>query len=242
VLASDLKAQWQLLRAALAGALARVPATAREHATAQASAPSATIPAGTAPPLYTARGLLAAGVVTAAPAPPEPVAGEGRPPRGTDTVERLLGQVEGALARTRVHQLVALPEARAAAENLPSPAWIAEIPLLHPHGVDVLQVRIEEHGGHRQPGGGERHWQVLLSLDAEPLGTLHALVQLAGQRLRATLWAERAATLHAARAALGELDSALRAHGVEVARLECVPGRPPHGTLQARERLLDVRT
>jgi hypothetical protein len=158
-------------------------------------------------------------------------------------VELLLRFVDGALARTRVHQFSAVHESRPSADAPTVPTWITEIPLLHARGVDLLQLRIENHGHARgAEAAPERVWQVLMCIDAAGTGPLHALLRLSGTRLSATLWAERAGTLRRARAALAELDGALRAQGVDVERLECVPGRPTASIGARFERLLDVRT
>jgi hypothetical protein len=197
--------------------------------------------------LYTARGLPdAAAAAVASPGMHHEHSGDASrrvASAEADAVEQLMRYVEGALARTRIHQFSAMPELRAPPDTAPVPTWVVEIPLLHRHGVDGLQLRIEEQRRTaRDSAAPERLWQVLMCLDSEALGPLHALVQLAGRRLSATLWAERAATLHAARAALDELDGALRAQGVEVERLECMPGRPASTVATRFERLLDVRT
>jgi hypothetical protein len=123
------------------------------------------------------------------------------------------------------------------------PTWIAEIPLAHPRGADLLQLRIERHARGCSAGpGSDRLWQVLMCIDCAATGPLHALLRLSGQRLSATLWAERAVTLRAARATLQELEAALRETGVEVERLACVPGRPAAHIGARFDRLLDVRT
>ena len=82
----------------------------------------------------------------------------------------------------------------------------------------------------------------LLCLDCAELGPLHARVELSGNRLGTTLWAEREGTLQAARAAVGELEEALRAQGVEVSRVDCRHGRPPESAGLRFGNLLDVRT
>jgi hypothetical protein len=159
-------------------------------------------------------------------------------------VEQLVRYVEGALARTRVHQFGAVQETRGGGNDAGGvPTWIVEVPLAQGRDTDLLHLRIENHA---RPATRDtpsaRVWQVLMCIDCAATGPLHALVRLAGSRLSATLWAERAGTLRAARAALGELDEALRAEGVEVERLECVPGRPAAAIGARFERLLDVHT
>jgi hypothetical protein len=100
----------------------------------------------------------------------------------------------------------------------------------------------EAESGRNEPVSGVRNWSVMLCLDCASLGPLHALVQLSGQRLGTTLWAEREGTLAAARAAIAELEEALRSQGVLVDRVECLPGRPPEPAALRFGSLLDVRT
>ena len=246
LLRSDLKASLALLRGALldllprngfpgSGSIARNPTPAAENADDSFA------------PLYTARGSITNGSIA------EPSAQhsghrarpELQPPAAEqDALEQLLRYVDGALARTRVHQLSALPEARAGTDAGPGiPAWTVELPIPSPAGFDSLWIRMEEaESGRNEPVSGVRNWSVMLCLDCASLGPLHALVQLSGQRLGATLWAEREGTLAAARAAIAELEEALRSQGVLVDRVECLPGRPPEPAALRFGSLLDVRT
>ena len=96
--------------------------------------------------------------------------------------------------------------------------------------------------GARSPrGGAERVWQVLMSLELERIGPLHALLRLSGTRLATTLWVENPAALASARDTLAELGDCLRAEGVDVTRLECLPGAPPPRA-RSHDKLLDVST
>lgn len=160
-----------------------------------------------------------------------------------DAVLQLLRYVEGALARTRVQQLVRLPETRAGQENAPTAIWIAEIPFQGPRSLETLELRLERDAPH--PRGElalSSDWRVLLRLDLGETGPLHALVQLRGRRVGATLWVERSSTFRAAREGLDELAAMLREQGVDVEKLECRRGAPPESVVPAFGPLLDVRT
>ena len=197
--------------------------------------------------LYTARGLMhrSSGAVSA---PGKPGA-EGRSgismtAAANASLEELMQKVEGALARTRVHQLVTLQDSRQGNEGISNtPVWTVELPIPTPSGFDSLWLRVEEHADNRSSSTGEtRDWSVMLCLDCASLGPLHALVRLQGLRLTTTLWAERESTLLTVRSAVAELEEALRAQGVDVERVDCRPGRPPEPAALRFGNLLDVRT
>ena len=147
----------------------------------------------------------------------------------------------GALARTRVHQVGAHPESQRQSDSGAVQAWSVEIPIAHGGRLDALEMQVEDHGRREGPQGPERLWQVLMSLELEQVGAMHALLRLSGARLATTLWVENPATLVAARDTLAELGDCLRAEGVEVTRLECLPGTPPPRA-RVHDALLDVRT
>ena len=244
-LRSDLKATLAALQGLLNQRLQPIPTTGMPRAGNVAETLSGEDT--DAPILYTARGFLGA-VVDPQPGNPRVdrhVHGSREQRSGdTDAVAQLLRYVDGALARTRVHQLSSLPELRSAAEAASStPAWVIELPIPSPRGFDSLWMRLEDQGlSGRQSGASTRNWQLMLCLDCAELGPLHARVELSGNRLGTTLWAEREGTLQAARAAVGELEEALRAQGVEVSRVDCRHGRPPESAGLRFGNLLDVRT
>lgn len=245
--AADLKGQLFVLLEAASGWLRAHPGSSR-------SPPGASAPGL---PLYTARGLVAgdsAAVEAVAPALPAtaqlaaraaqqlPGPDPSRPRDPEDLVETLLRYVVGALARTRVHQLGGHPESRRQGDSGALQAWSVEIPIAQGTRMDVLEMQVEEHGRHEGPrGGAERVWQVLMRLDLEQVGPLHALLRLSGTRLSTTLWIENPGALAPARDTLAELGDLLRAEGVDVTRLECLPGSPPPRA-RGHDNLLDVST
>jgi hypothetical protein len=199
------------------------------------------------PVLYTARGLmLGSGKAVST---HKNLPGEGRADISTASVtdaslEELLQKVEGALARTRMHQLVTLQDSRQGNEGAATTtAWTVELPIPTLSGFDSLWLRVEEQAESQRASAGQaRDWSVMLCLDCASLGPLHALVKLQGQRLTTTLWAERESTLFAVRSAIAGLEEALRAQGVDVERVDCRPGRPPEPAALRFGNLLDVRT
>ncbi len=202
-----------------------------------------------APLLYTARGQLNPGMLaahTGSASPKGPATGQrGGPPSeaSPDVQHLLIKYVEAALARTRIHQIAGLPESRQANDSAPLASWTVEIPLQRGHQLDLLEMRVDDHGEHPSPEGQPlRLWRLMMTLEIETLGPMHAWLQLAGKRLSATLWAERSATLDAARSSLRLLIDALETQGVEVTQLECKAGRPPDSQVPLFERLLDVQT
>jgi hypothetical protein len=244
-LRSDLKATLAALQGLLNQRLEPIPTTGMPRAGNAAEALSGEDM--DAPILYTARGFLGAVVdpQTGNPRVDRHVHGSREQRSGdTDAVAQLLRYVDGALARTRVHQLSSLPELRSTAEAASStPAWVMELPIPSSRGFDSLWMRLEDQeSSERKSGATTRSWKVMLCLDCAELGPLHARVELSGNRLGTTLWAEREGTLQAARAAVGELEEALRAQGVEVSRVDCLHGRPPESAGLRFGNLLDVRT
>ncbi len=249
LLSHDFKAQ--LL--SLLELLAAWPSGARSPTAAQTHSATPAPPALATPLLYTPRGHLNPGAMGT---PATDAGGFAQPPgnapgqrvglseNATPEVQHLLIRyVEAALARTRIHQIAGLPEARQANDNAPLASWTVEIPLQRGQQLDLLEMRVEDHG--EQPsaaGQALRLWQLMMTLDIDVLGPMHAYLQLAGNRLSATLWAERSSTLEAARSALRSLVEALETQGVEVTQLECLAGRPPASQSPLFERLLDVHT
>lgn len=245
ILRRDLKASLGLLRSSLLELMPRGSATGLPLTSGSPEASRLGQEAGSA--LYNARGQLPAGadpLPGAAPSGRRDYGGRTTKTPEDDAVGQLLQLVEGALARTRVHQLASLNDARTPNDPAGSaPAWSIEIPIPSASGFDSLRLRLEEQPWRRGETAREaREWSVMLCLDCASLGPIHALVRLTGHRLGTTLWAERESTVRAAREAIGGLEEALRAQGVEVERVECLPGRPPEPAALRFGRLLDVRT
>jgi hypothetical protein len=145
-----------------------------------------------------------------------------------ETAERLLGATEGALARTTLLQAASLPDQPTAQRSDPvTQRWTFEVPFATPQGTGVAQFEVS------RDGRGARHeaptaiWRARFSLDLEPMGPVHALVALAGERASVTLWAERSATATRLNAQSTMLSEALRAAELEPADFQFRVGAPP---------------
>ena len=113
-----------------------------------------------------------------------------------ETAERLLGATDGALARQTLLQAASLPEQPGGrAAEAATQRWTFEVPFATPQGTAHRAVRGEPRRQHGPQTNRMRAiWRARFSLDLEPMGPVHALVALAGERASVTLWAERAAT------------------------------------------------
>jgi hypothetical protein len=171
-------------------------------------------------------------------APPPPYRGarpsaqpEGRatlPPYApaVDVAQRLLAETDGALARQTLLQLASLPESGGGPHGAERAAqWAFEIPIAVGPGSAIAQFEITR-DGHAAGAPGPTVWRVRFSLDVEPMGPIHALIAVAGERAAVTLWAEReasAARLHAGR---NLLEDALRAAALDPRDIQFRVGAP----------------
>jgi hypothetical protein len=203
----DLKAALVVLRQMLKAWLESAP---------QATAAGATAPANAPPPPY--RGAPpsaqpAALASLSAYAPPEAVA------------QRLLGETAAALARHTLLQVASLPESDAGSQASAHAAqWAFEIPLALGQGSAIAQFEITRDG--RAATDAPFTWRVRFSLNVEPLGPVHALIALAGERAAVTLWAEREASAAHLRANGGTLADALRAAALDPRDIQFRVGAP----------------
>jgi len=198
----DLKAGLLMLRQALSTWLAAAPASLGPR--------SAAVP----PPPYRAGG-------TRAQAPAVSKLSPGGPPLVMG--QELARETEAALGRVELLQIASLP-----AETGPEAQvtrWMFEMPFVTPQGASVAQFEVTRDG--RGDGGElEPVWRAAFSLDAEPLGPIHARVSLAGAQAGVSLWAERAEGLDRLRADQGLLSAALAAVQL-LAEIAVHAGAPP---------------
>jgi hypothetical protein len=157
---------------------------------------------------------------SAAPAPPYrdgPVSGQPPVPpsfaagaSADVVVQRLLHETGGAVARQVLLQVASLPGAPRPGE--PKTAqWLFEVPVATPQGVAIAQFEIGRDGG-REGGDGNDEtpvWRARFSLDAPPMGPVHAKIAMSGGSARITLWAENADTAGRLRSEAGQLTQAL---------------------------------
>ena len=161
-----------------------------------------------------------------------------------ETAERLLGATEGALARTTLLQAASLPEQLGVQRSDPATQrWTFEVPFATPQGTGTAQFEISRDGRAARDEKRAPVWRARFSLDLEPMGPVHALVALAGERASVTLWAERPATATRLNEQSTMLGEALRAAELEPADFQFRVGTPPSVARQAAPgRFMDRAT
>jgi hypothetical protein len=136
------------------------------------------------------------------------------------TLQHLLDDTDGAIARQTLLQIASLPgqaDPSATRVDLSTPRWNFEIPFATPQGTAMAQFEIARDGGGREPNAAKPVWRARFSLNVEPAGPVHALVSLNGDRTSVRMWAERPATASQLRAGVSQLTQAL-------SRAELKPG------------------
>lgn len=176
-------------------------------------------------------GLLARLQAQAGPPPQAPNPGREPPEaaRATDAragggdtlLSRLVRLVEGAVARIQLHQAAAVP-----VEDGPRQVWQLELPIRVADQTRDLVLRIERDGTAREAHTAAT-WAVNLAFAFETIGSVQCRVALAGERISATFWCERAATHATVERRLPDLRTAFAAQGLEVVHLAGVLGDPP---------------
>jgi len=136
------------------------------------------------------------------------------------TLQHLLTETDGAIARQTLLQVASLPgqtDTTAGRLDPTVPRWNFEIPFATPQGTAMAQFEISRDGGGRETDAARQVWRARFSLDVEPAGPIHALVSLSGERTSVRMWAERPATASQLRAGVSQLSQAL-------SRAELQPG------------------
>jgi len=153
-----------------------------------------------------------------------------------DPVGELLKQVEGALARTQLHQLATLAE-----QDNGRLLLAFELPVKHEGHTDVIQMHIER-DGRRGEGETEPPTTVTLGFDVEPLGPIYARVTLLKENVSVSLWAERPATAQLFGSHLSDLRERLEKNGLIAEHLAAHVGQPPQRYVKLDSRnLLDEK-
>jgi hypothetical protein len=158
----------------------------------------------------------------------------------------LTERTEAALARMTLLQAASLPDARDIGRPDAPVQTMVEVPLRIGAETAILQFQIVRERDPEQQeagtaGAARQDWTMRFSMEAEPLGPIHAAVRWRDGHVGIQLWAERdgiAAQLDAARANLSE---ALEASAFTVDRLTIAAGRPadPREVLGPRAPRLD---
>lgn len=160
-----------------------------------------------------------------------------------DTIRNtLIERTEGALARMTLLQSASLGDAATpqTVGRESSPHWNFEVPFMAPGGAAVAHFEIAR-DGHKSstPDVKAAVWRANFSLDLEPIGPVHALVAVTGNRTSVRLWAERAASATALRAATTELQHALHQANLESIEVLVRDGEPPRPVKPPAGRFVD---
>lgn len=148
-----------------------------------------------------------------------------------ETVARLIDRTEAALARITLLQAASLPDAREIGRPDVPLQTTVEVPLRIGNETAMMQFQIvRERSQEEKTAGpvapGSANWTMRFSMEAEPLGPIHAAVRWRDGHVRVQLWAERegvAARLDQARA---NLSDALEASAFTIDQLSIVAGKP----------------
>jgi len=128
------------------------------------------------------------------------------------TLQHLLADTDGAIARQTLLQVASLPgqtDSNPSHADSSIPRWNFEIPFATPQGTAMAQFEISRDGGGNAVSPAKQVWRARFSLDVEPAGPIHALVSLSGERTSVRMWAERPATASQLRAGISQLSQAL---------------------------------
>lgn len=141
--------------------------------------------------------------------------------------QKLIEDVDGALARQTLLQIASLPEQPVQqGQRNEQPRWAFEIPFATPQGTAVAQFEISRDGHSTQEvEPAQRIWRARFSLNVEPAGPVHASIALTGERASVRLWADRPETIARLRDSTPLLSHALRE--AELDPGEITVGRPP---------------
>lgn len=132
-------------------------------------------------------------------------------------LKKLLRQTESALSRIQLLQLQSL----LGSEELPT--WLLELPVQFDDRHEAVQMRLTRENSH----DGKPAWKVVLKFSFETLGAVEASVIVgAGNQASVSFNAERQQTADLFAGRLGELQSDLVDHGLQVGHLQARQGHP----------------
>jgi flagellar hook-length control protein FliK len=152
---------------------------------------------------------------------------------------RLLVETDAALARLTLLQAASLPDASLDAPQVAGPRWTLEVPFATAQGTGIVPFEIARDGRAASCEPQAAAWRARFSLDLEPMGPVHALVTLAGDRASVTLWAERHATAAQLNDNARMLGDALRAAELQPSELSFRVGTPRAAKAAAPGRFMD---
>jgi hypothetical protein len=142
--------------------------------------------------------------------------------------QRLLAETDAALARQTLLQVASLPKAGAGSLKAAQQGaqWAFEIPLATGQESAIAQFEISRDGQGAAAADGPSVWRVRFSLNVEPMGPVHALIAVTGDRAAVTLWAERDASAARLRTGAGQLAEALRGAALAPGDIQFRVGTP----------------
>jgi hypothetical protein len=158
------------------------------------------------------------------------------------TLQHLLSDTDGAIARQTLLQIASLPgqsDPSATRADTSTPRWNFEIPFATAQGTAMAQFEISRDGGGRDVDPAKRVWRARFSLDVEPAGPVHALVSLNGDRTSVRMWAERPATASQLRAGVSQLTQALSRAELNPGEIVVRDGAPSQATPVVAGHFLD---
>jgi hypothetical protein len=158
------------------------------------------------------------------------------------TLQHLLSDTDGAIARQTLLQIASLPgqtDPSATRIDPSIPRWNFEIPFATPQGTAMAQFEISRDGGGRDVASAKAVWRARFSLDVEPAGPVHAQVSLSGDRTSVRMWAERPATASQLRAGVSQLTQALSRAELTPGEIVVRDGAPSQATPAAPGHFLD---
>ncbi len=137
----------------------------------------------------------------------------------------LLRQTEAALARIQLHQLASQP--REVERGLLE--WLFELPVRRGDDIDLWSMRfVREQAERRAQKHKVQHtWSVQLGFDLPGLGPVQAQVTLRGERVSTRFWTGKEEALPLFRDNLQALQKMFGKAGLEIGKLDCVPGPMP---------------
>lgn len=168
--------------------------------------------------------------------------------KDSESVDSLLSQLgkllQAGFARIQLNQL---DSANARHLNhdtqAPVPTWVLELPLRTQHGVDQLQLRIEQrHHQQQQQQRTRVQWNVDIAFDLHAAGKFAASLAIIDKSISATLWAEQKQTHLRIREEMDYLRAGLESVGVKVTEMHCRHGLPPARANPISQQLVDVHT
>lgn len=207
-------------KAALGRALTHLQSAIRAGQLPAPASGSGSLAAGTIPPPPGVAWNVAAPAATAG-----TEAASGSSPLLRDlpeTLRLLIQRLEGATARTELHQLVSNPGGDDPAQRLQ--LWF-EIPIQYQDRYDLWQFHLREE--ERRHGEREDAWRVTLAVRLPSLGPVFADIALRGERISLRLTAEQTESVSRIREHIGEMRQRLRDADLRLHRLSVGAGPIP---------------